>query len=444
MIRLANTDVIAWRNQANSGDAILAVNTTDQLTYRGVVIATGSGNVTSITGTANQVIASAATGDITLSLPQSISASSSVTFLQVKATDFVTAFSNPASTGIVRLANTDSIVWRNSGNSSDIGFSLNSSNNFTFGAPLQITPTTNQIILGTTNVITISSTAPSSSRTYTIPDAGGAANFLLSGSGQIVNADVNASAAIAYSKLNLSGSVKLTADVTGTLPVGNGGTGKTALSSFVPTIQAFTSGTGTYTTPAGVTWIRVRAVGAGGGGGGSGTTGGGIGGNGGATTFGSSIISAGGGGGGSPTGGTGGGGGGTSSLGTAIGIGLPGGQGGGNWVNGAVTLEFGVGGMGGSSAFGGAGGNGPANGGGGAAGTNTGGGGGGAGTSTTANNNTGCGGGSGGFVDAIITAPITSYGYAIGSAGTAGTAGTNGFGGGLGGSGYIIVEEHYI
>lgn len=41
----------------------------------------------------------------------------------------------------------------------------------------------------------------------------------------IVNADVNASAAIAYSKLNLSGAVNLASDVTGTLPATKGGTG---------------------------------------------------------------------------------------------------------------------------------------------------------------------------------------------------------------------------
>lgn len=41
----------------------------------------------------------------------------------------------------------------------------------------------------------------------------------------IVNADVSASAAIAYSKLNLANSVVLTSDVTGTLPATKGGTG---------------------------------------------------------------------------------------------------------------------------------------------------------------------------------------------------------------------------
>jgi hypothetical protein len=40
--------------------------------------------------------------------------------------------------------------------------------------------TTNQIVLGTTNTITVTAPAPASSRTYTIPDAGGAANFIMS------------------------------------------------------------------------------------------------------------------------------------------------------------------------------------------------------------------------------------------------------------------------
>jgi hypothetical protein len=39
---------------------------------------------------------------------------------------------------------------------------------------------TNQITLGTTKTLTINSTAPSASRVYTIPDAGGAANFIVS------------------------------------------------------------------------------------------------------------------------------------------------------------------------------------------------------------------------------------------------------------------------
>jgi hypothetical protein len=72
---------------------------------------------------------------------------------------------------------------------------------------ITLSNTTNQITLGTTNTTTINSTAPAASRTYTIPDTGTVSNFLLSGWGQIVNADINAAAAIVYSKLSLSNSI---------------------------------------------------------------------------------------------------------------------------------------------------------------------------------------------------------------------------------------------
>lgn len=127
VIRLAKGDAIEWRNNANSADLGLAVNSSDQLTYDGNVIATTSGSVLSITGTANQVIASAATGAVTLSLPQNIGTGNSPTF-----------------TG------------------------------------LNLSATATQLVLGTGSRQTgISATAPVSSLTYTIPDAGGTANFML-------------------------------------------------------------------------------------------------------------------------------------------------------------------------------------------------------------------------------------------------------------------------
>jgi len=78
-IRLAKTDTIDWRNNANAADNILAVNSIDQLTYNGVVIGS-AGGVTSLTGTANEVIVSASTGSVTISTPQAIAPTSSVTF----------------------------------------------------------------------------------------------------------------------------------------------------------------------------------------------------------------------------------------------------------------------------------------------------------------------------------------------------------------------------
>ena len=212
-----------------------------------------------------------------------------------------------------------------------------------------------------------------------------------------------------------------------------------------PTIQKFTSGSGTYTLPANVLYIKILAVGGGGGGSGSGTSGGGNGGNGGNTTFGTSLISANGGSGGiySVVGGASGGVGGSASLGTGpIGTAITGGTGGGSSFNSLLSF-FQIGIVGGQNALGGGGSSAPANQPGIAAITNTGGGGGGAGTNNATSNASGSGGGAGGYVDAIITSPSSTYSYAVGAAGTAGTGGANGYAGGTGGSGYIEITEYY-
>lgn len=78
-----NSDAVSWRNFANGGDLPLTVDASDRLSYNGNPVLTGTGPsayVSSITGTANQVIASAATGPVTLSLPQSINSTANVQF----------------------------------------------------------------------------------------------------------------------------------------------------------------------------------------------------------------------------------------------------------------------------------------------------------------------------------------------------------------------------
>ena len=51
---------------------------------------------------------------------------------------------------------------------------------------LLVRPTTNQIVLGVTNTTTISATAPAASRTYTLPDVGGAADFVMTAGTQTI------------------------------------------------------------------------------------------------------------------------------------------------------------------------------------------------------------------------------------------------------------------
>jgi hypothetical protein len=217
----------------------------------------------------------------------------------------------------------------------------------------------------------------------------------------------------------------------------------TSLASYAPTVQAFTSGSGTYTTPANCSYILVRMVGGGGGGGESGTANGStIATSGGNTTFGTSLLVANGGSNaphlsGSNVGGAGGG----TSLGGAIGIALtggngnagstttaannflPGGQGGNSFLNGGGPASWGATGIAGTA--------------------NTGGGGAGGGGGSSSGFLTGSGGGAGGYLEAIITNPASSYPYVVGSGGTGGTAGTSGYAGGAGGSGYIEVTEFY-
>lgn len=204
----------------------------------------------------------------------------------------------------------------------------------------------------------------------------------------------------------------------------------------IPTVQRFTSGSGTYNTPAGVLYIKIRMVGGGGGGGG-----GNVASAGGNTTFGTSFLTAGGGSQGTDNAGLGGNGGtvtvnapaivlvNSSSSGCTGGSGVAGGQ--------SPT-----GGHGGNSPFGGAGrGGGNSSYNGAVAYANSGSGGGGASGGPGWG---GCsGGGSGGYIEAVIYSPNATYSYSVGTAGSGGT-GNSSFGfGGNGAAGIIIIEEYY-
>lgn len=214
-----------------------------------------------------------------------------------------------------------------------------------------------------------------------------------------------------------------------------------------PSVTSYTSGSGTYTTPAGAKWLRIKIVGQGGGGGGSSTQAagdGGVGAAGDPSTFGTSLITA--------NGGNGGG-----AAGAAGGVGASAGT-----VNSpAIAIINAIGGGGGSSfvmasgatnACSGHGGNSALGGGapsqysntGTAGAANTGGGGSGANINTGGAVIAGAGGGSGNFIEAIIPSPAASYSYSVGTAaGGGGSAGTSGSAGGPGGSGFIVVEAHY-
>jgi hypothetical protein len=226
-----------------------------------------------------------------------------------------------------------------------------------------------------------------------------------------------------------------------------------AQTTTMPTTQVFTSGTGTYTTPAGAKYIRVRMVGGGGSGAGGGASDAGNGTNGNDTDFG--IKTAGGGLGGRnmTDAGAGGAGGTPPAITTGFSV-----RGGGGSSSGGLNPSGGQdnnfnGGAGGNSALGGgaAGGGCASSGGACSAGsngaTNSGGGGGGGPATSSGGTPTGGGGGggAGAFVDWLIFTPDATYAYDVAAAqSTVGAAGTAGQAGGTGAGGLIVVEEYYV
>lgn len=218
----------------------------------------------------------------------------------------------------------------------------------------------------------------------------------------------------------------------------------------VPTTQSYCSSgctsstaSGTFTTPAGATWLKLTLVGGGGSGSGSGTApGAGTAGN--PTCWNTSgaacstpVFQAGGGGAGSALGATAAGGT-ISGSSTPNVLSIPGGTGaaGGQFANafggfggasscgiGTPQIGAGPGGNNGINA------NGYGNGGGGA--------------SSTLTSVIGGGGGGGGCLTTIITAPVASYTYVYGALVTGGAAGTTGATGGSSSAGGVFIEVHY-
>lgn len=215
-----------------------------------------------------------------------------------------------------------------------------------------------------------------------------------------------------------------------------------------PTVQRFTTGSGTYTTPSGVKWIWVLAVGGGGGGGPTGTASspGTIGSAGGSTTFGSIVVCTGGGAATVSAGSAGGGAGGTATVNSpAITVLNVNGQGGGAGMYDSGNSIQMPGGAGGNSMIGGGGQAGGVSGGASAGAPNSGGGGSSAGrTNATGAQSGAAGGAGGGMICIVLGASLAStYTYAIGAGGAGGTAGGGGSAGLAGGSGGLTVQEFY-
>src|SRR5581483_1409312 len=142
-VRLAKSDTICWRNEANTGDVCLSKNTSDQLIGASATapFITNSANPASSgtfrLGNADQICwrNAANTSDVCLSknnLDQIVGANATAPLLSPKP--------NIADTGTVRMAQDDQICWRDEGNLGNVCLSKNDNNSiqlpnngFTFG-----------------------------------------------------------------------------------------------------------------------------------------------------------------------------------------------------------------------------------------------------------------------------------------------------------------------
>ena len=134
---------------------------------------------------------------------------------------------NTSATGQVRLANTDSLSFRNTGNTADLALKPDSDGILQYNSidlvNLSAAQTlTNKTISGTSNTITglgySNLNLSNSILNSDINSAAAIAYSKLNLAGAIINSDVNAAAAIAYSKLNLAASI-VNSDVSATAAV---------------------------------------------------------------------------------------------------------------------------------------------------------------------------------------------------------------------------------
>lgn len=152
-VRLARTEFIAWRDQSGGNDLELAVNASDQLTYNGAIIASSggalNGTTLTLTATSNQmVIGTTNTTTLSFTAP---AASRTYTFPDAG-----------GNVEVVLAGGTQTIAGAK-----------------TFSSAVTVTPTSNQLVLGTTRTVTITAPTPaSSSRTWTIPDISGDGTFV--------------------------------------------------------------------------------------------------------------------------------------------------------------------------------------------------------------------------------------------------------------------------
>jgi hypothetical protein len=164
-IRLAVGDSITWRNNANNADLNLGISTGDALAWGTSSIGIRAGNFQIYNNPAF-----ALSGAIRLNTGDAVAwrndANNADLLLSKSATDvltwpnplqanvFQTGTASPALTGIIRLASTDTLNWRNNAGNGDIAFGKNTADQFTISTALAATGSA-AVLTGTGSCATI-------------------------------------------------------------------------------------------------------------------------------------------------------------------------------------------------------------------------------------------------------------------------------------------------
>lgn len=227
--RLAKTDNISWRNNANSADLALAIDGSDNLTFNGAVIPSGfdisDTSTIDLSFVSNVLSADIVTDSITNSL---INSAAAIAYSKLNLTGSIVNadISGSAAIAYSKLNLTGDIVNADISTSAAIAYSKLNLTGDIVNADISASAAIVYSKLNLSNSIVNAD----------INTAAAIAYSKLNLTGSIVNADINASAAIAYSKLNLTGSIvnadinasaaiafsKLAALTSGNILVGNG------------------------------------------------------------------------------------------------------------------------------------------------------------------------------------------------------------------------------